>query len=250
MTESERPLTAAEEAAVRRALAQARHDEPIPPDVGARLDGVLAELTAQRTAEQVAGDDSVIDLDARRRRRRLTQGLVAAAAVVAVGVTVPQFVGQVIGPMGGDDSATTASVESDSGADSGAGAGEAGAEGPAAAQLAPEASGKAESRVQEDSAYAAESPPSVRASSFRRDVLKLDRGTRASDTANLGALAGCAAEVDPAALTIAVTYVVKNTETPALLAITPTDPDATPRVARLYVCSTGDLIRSVTLTAP
>ena len=248
MTEPERPLTAAEEAAVRRALAQARHDEPLPADVGARLDGVLAELTAQRTAEQGAGDDSVIDLDARRRRRRLTQGLVAAAAVVAVGVTAPQFVGQVIGPMGGDDAATTAGVESDSESDSGADSG-AGADGPAAAQLAPEASGKAESRLREDSAFSADLQ-SVRASSFRRDVLKLDRRTRASDTANLGALPGCAAEVDPAALTVAVTYVVKDTETPALLAITPADPDATPRVARLYVCSTGDLIRSVTLTAP
>ena len=34
--------------AVRRLLAEARHDEPVPPAVAARLDAVLAELTADR----------------------------------------------------------------------------------------------------------------------------------------------------------------------------------------------------------
>jgi hypothetical protein len=66
--------------AVRRLLAEARHDEPIPDDVAARLDGVLADLRAAEPPPQV------IDLAAARRRRtRLRNGLVAAAVVVLVG---------------------------------------------------------------------------------------------------------------------------------------------------------------------
>ena len=72
---------------VRRLLAQARHEEPIPDDVAARLDRVLADLRAE-PAESGA---PVVDLAVRRRRRRLTQGLVAAAAVVVLGVGVSRI---------------------------------------------------------------------------------------------------------------------------------------------------------------
>ncbi|HEY0950289.1 hypothetical protein [Nocardioides sp.] len=74
---------------VRRLLADARHTEPMPEDVVARLDGVLADLAA-RPAEEPAPRpgraERVADLAAARRRRTVRNLLVAAAAVVLIGV--------------------------------------------------------------------------------------------------------------------------------------------------------------------
>ena len=91
MTRSDDPLTPAEEE-VRRLLGEARHTGPTPPDVVTRLDQVLGDLSQEpvRTAP-------VVDLA--RRRRRVGTLLVAAAAVVAIGVGV----GQVTGPQSGSD---------------------------------------------------------------------------------------------------------------------------------------------------
>ncbi len=98
----DRPLTPAEEERVRRLLADARHTEPTPDDVVARLDSVLAGLAAEAgqagdqapVPEPVVAGAPVADLAAaRRRRRRLTQVLVAAAAVTVVGVAGPQLLG-------------------------------------------------------------------------------------------------------------------------------------------------------------
>jgi hypothetical protein len=84
MTGSEDPLTPQQEE-VRRLLAGARHTGPTPPEVVARLDGVLADLggDSQRAAP-------VVDLA--RRRRRAASLLIAAAAVVAIGVGVGQVI--------------------------------------------------------------------------------------------------------------------------------------------------------------
>ena len=83
---------------VRRLLADARHSEPIPTDVAARLDRVLAELATQETRLTPGPGDphddegaSVVAL-ASRRRRRVVSVLVAAAAVVAVGVGLDQLI--------------------------------------------------------------------------------------------------------------------------------------------------------------
>jgi hypothetical protein len=72
---------------VRRLLAEARHDEPIPTDVAARLDRVLAGLSQERT--EVPAEARVIHLVAHRRRRAAGL-LVAAAAIVVGGVAVAQ----------------------------------------------------------------------------------------------------------------------------------------------------------------
>ncbi len=77
-----------EEEQVRRLLAEARHDEPMPADVAGRLDGVLADLRAERPVRPV-----VADLAAARRRRRAGALLVAAAAVVVAGVGLDQLRG-------------------------------------------------------------------------------------------------------------------------------------------------------------
>jgi hypothetical protein len=79
--ESERP----EHDDVRRLLAQARHDEPMPAHVVARMEALLTGLA--RTEPQ-GRDADVVPFGARRRRRKAVQLLVAAAAVVVGGVGV------------------------------------------------------------------------------------------------------------------------------------------------------------------
>src|SRR5688500_4696967 len=91
--------------AVRRMLAEARHTEPVPPAVAARLDAVLADLSAER--RQTSDTAPVVDLAARRRRGVGTGILVAAALVVVTGVGVGQVIGR-SGSMdaGGGDAAS------------------------------------------------------------------------------------------------------------------------------------------------
>ncbi|WP_395690333.1 hypothetical protein [Nocardioides sp.] len=84
-----------------RLLAEARHEDPIPPDVAARLDGVLADLRSDRPVPS-----SVADLAAARRRRRAGVLLAAAAAVVVAGVGVGWLRG--LGAQGGDSGGSTA----------------------------------------------------------------------------------------------------------------------------------------------
>lgn len=101
-------LTPEQEADVRRLLAEARHDEPIPADVAARLDRVLGDLSADDL--EVFESASVTDLaGVRHRRRNAGRLLLAAAAVVIGGVAI----GQTLGSTGsGSDDATTADAGS------------------------------------------------------------------------------------------------------------------------------------------
>lgn len=102
-------LTSEQEAAVRRLLAEARHDAPVPGDVAARLDEVLDRLVAQVRTDGLEGHEStapgsVTDLAGmRRRRRNAGRLLLAAAAVVVGGVAVGQSVGDAgLDSAGGD----------------------------------------------------------------------------------------------------------------------------------------------------
>lgn len=101
---------------VRRLLSAAGGPTPaLPPEVGARLDDVLAGLVAERA--EAAGDGqpggdpeplevaSVTEL-APRRHRRWPRILVAAAAVSVVGIGIGNVVGG--GVMSGSDSGGTA----------------------------------------------------------------------------------------------------------------------------------------------
>jgi hypothetical protein len=88
---------------VRRLLADARHTEPLPEDVAARLDDTLADLRADRPVRS-----AVTDLAAARRRRRARNLLIAAAAaVVVVGLGIDQL-GDLQMSGGGDDAASSA----------------------------------------------------------------------------------------------------------------------------------------------
>jgi hypothetical protein len=109
-----------EQDAVRRLLADARHDGPPPPDVVARLDETLASLVSERVSEPVSerastgprADESpgrIVDLGS-RRRRVASIGLLAAASVVVAGVALGQAL-----PRGSDDAAdSSAGSASDS----------------------------------------------------------------------------------------------------------------------------------------
>lgn len=85
-------LTPDQHDAVRRALADARHTDPIPADVADRLDRVLDDLADERSAATESAH-SVVSLEARRRRRHATRMLVAAAAVVVGGFSINAIVG-------------------------------------------------------------------------------------------------------------------------------------------------------------
>ena len=97
-------LTPEQEADVRRLLAEARHDGPIPADVAARLDTVLDDLA---TPEPVSLSATVTDLAAARHRRRNAGRLLLAAAAVVVGGVA---IGQTIGSTTSNDSLSTDSA--------------------------------------------------------------------------------------------------------------------------------------------
>ncbi|MBI2245411.1 MAG: hypothetical protein HYU55_16245 [Nocardioides sp.] len=125
---ADEPELTPQEEQVRRLLAEARHTEPMPDDVVARLDGVLADLGRDRAgasdrATRVPAS-APVDLAGARRRRTVRNLLVAAAAVVAVGIGLNEVDLTVSG--GDGDSASSATSDS-IGADSGAGSGERGA---------------------------------------------------------------------------------------------------------------------------
>ena len=119
MTDS--PRLPPEEEHVRRLLADARHDGPVPPEVVARLDETLASLVSERGGAPLAQSGPgaaratapVVDLGA-RRRRTAGLGLLAAAAVVVAGVAL----GQALPRSGGDDASSSGGVAAESDASS------------------------------------------------------------------------------------------------------------------------------------
>ncbi|RYC11050.1 hypothetical protein [Nocardioides zhouii] len=98
-----------EQEAVRRLLADARHDGATPPEVVARLDETLASLVAERREARTPGAP-VVDLGA-RRRRLAGMGLLAAAAVVVAGVAVGQALPRMQGSSDAGSSADSATSE-------------------------------------------------------------------------------------------------------------------------------------------
>jgi len=130
----------AEIAEVRRLLAGARHADPMPDDVAARMDDVLAGLrdtpqTSPATRPHPS-DAEVVPIAAHRRRR--AAGLLAAAAAIVVG-------GVVVAPhvhvhSGGSSAATTAE-------DSTAGGRELGNTGNSKNPLAPQARGNGKAHL-------------------------------------------------------------------------------------------------------
>lgn len=120
MTDSD-DLTPAQAQHVRRALADARHNELMPADVVARLDAVLAELADEQRSTDRTGTTgpaalvepaATVDLAARRRRRNGAGLVLAAAAVVVAGVGLGSLT-QGWGPGAGSDQEATTLSEAD-----------------------------------------------------------------------------------------------------------------------------------------
>ncbi len=233
MTPSDDPLTPAEED-VRRLLAEARHTEPTPRDVVARLDTVLEDL-----AQEPSGAAPVVDLA--RRRRRASALLVAAAAVVAVGVGLGQVgLGQVLTSQSGSDASQ---------------AGDAGLADQAereAAQPRAQSNG-AEKPVEvaplEDSDRVRLS--SVRPHHFADDLTAARRARRElgsfaskADSANAAAGVLCSAGSWGSGRFVPVRY----GKTPAVLVFR--RPVGDTQVVDLFLCGSEEPVRSVTLPAP
>lgn len=235
-----------QEERVRRLLAEARVEEPIPDDVAARLDRVLARLADGDLEHDPA---EVVEL-ASRRRRKVTTLMVAAAAVLAIGVGASQ-----LSPDRSDtsaDSATSGSVPESTGQeellDSGAAGG---AEAPAPAEAPPAPF----SESGETSAYAFEMarPTRIRPAFFGDDVARLrSRLARSSlsaqsptDRGDVSADAARSSMCEPAAWGPGDLYVVRYVGNPAVLAFRPAAGDT--QVVDLLQCGTADILRSVTL---
>lgn len=215
---------------VRRLLADARHTEPVPDEVVARLDRVLAGL-----ATEPAREATVVRLA--DRRRRATRMLVAAAAVVVLGVGINQVVGGVGGSV---DEAT-------SGADAGATSDEE----PAAA---PEVSG--DGAAPTDRATRAR-PFRVSAQKFSRDAVELQGLSAAyeyndsseaqtDDQANLSLLRAAVQDVCAPGDWGQGGYVpVLYDRAPGWVVIRPEQGDS--QVVDLFLCGSEQAARSVTL---
>jgi hypothetical protein len=224
-------LSPEDDARIRRLLAEARHTEPMPADVAARLEDVLADLNTERSKEPAP----VVDLAARRRRTAASL-LVAAAAVVVVGVGL----GQVLPDLRGSSAdQATSSGEAPSAESAASDAGGAQAERrPAASPVVPAPSAE----------RAAAAPVRIRAAHFGADVQRArsKEGTSGSDDNTMGMFMApvCpVGDVGPGTA-IAATY----DGTPAYLVLRPPAGDS--QVVDLYVCGTDEPARTITLPVP
>ncbi|MGC4109855.1 MAG: hypothetical protein QM747_05415 [Nocardioides sp.] len=220
-------------AEVRRLLAEARHTEPMPDDVVARLDDALAGLS--RPVPESESDDPSDPLAKRRaaRRRRQAAGwLVAAAAVVAGFVVVPHLHLQST-----NSSAATADT---------AGGTEAGARQPdsLSASRSP-LSGKVPSASAASgwALHVRDGRVVVRPDHFEDDVLNARATLQATPDSLQSELVGCAG-VTGEGQAVAAEY----DRAPAALVYRPAEGDS--QVVDLYRCGDSQPVRSTTLPAP
>ena len=220
-------LTSEQEEAVRRLLAEARHEDPLPAAVADRLDRVLADLSSPS-----ARAAPVVDLAARRRRRNAGRLLVAAAAVIVGGVAVGQMIG-VSNPDSDDDSAGS-SVERDtsSGGDGG---------GMSADQPVPEAAKSEPLRLTSQNLQ-----HEVQRQLRRGTVADIEPGANAQSQADGGELA--CASAPPPAYGLGEFFAAIYDGTPAVLALRP--PVGGTQEAQVLECGTGTPLQSVTVPAP
>jgi hypothetical protein len=269
-TEPDLPLTPAQEAAVRRALAEAGGPEPMPAEIADRLDAVIADLAGERAGERTGERSSVLpggvpeghpeapavvvlDGAARRRRTRVRVlfGAAAAVAVVAVGVGT-------LGHRSSDDAAT--------------GDASTAAEAPADRSDSPEAAVPNASALKDSSGDAMSNrvPDAVTGSRYAADLRRVDTDQplrqirsghlRADLIALQAAVLPAPATADytgltltapadfmcaPAAFGAGHLVGVEYDGTPAVVAFR--KPMGTTQEAEVLSCGTGDVQRSTTL---
>ena len=229
-------LTPEQDEAVRRRLAEARHTGPIPADVAARLDEVLAGLSAEDAEDaEDAAPAPVLDLDtARRRRRNVGRVLVAAAAVIVAGVGI----GQVVGTSGSSDDSSAggaASVQQeapDRGQSQGIESAPA-APGTLAEQVPLQLTG--DDLAQQVETQLTDLPPAVQSQTLAGDSPALADPSFS-----------CQVSLDTADGTRVIPAYVDGAA--ALLALGPAE--SGPQAARLVDCATGDDLASFDVTLP
>ena len=242
--ETEQPSP--ENDAVRRLLAEARHDEPMPADVAARMDRVLADLDAPASAVQPASEAATVESPTAggivtrlpvQRRRRAAGLLAAAAAIVVGGVVLAQ---NLPGPGTGSETASgSAASEGDQLAAGGAAQnGKAPSHAPTAGDSTSDAGPGSVKAVVRDGRVV------VRRQSFSADALAGRALLGGQDTRRI---------VQPAAS--CVVPAGDERVLAALYDLAPAAlvyhlPDGSTQVVDLVLCGSSRPIRSVTLPAP
>ena len=240
--EHETPLTPEQDQEVQRLLADARHTEPMPPDVAARMDRVIADL-----ADEPSRRAPVVHLAA--RRRRVASLLVAAAAVAVVGIGIGQVVGT-SGNGGDSDTASDAggsavegeapnSLNGDAGADQGADS-----DAPSARQP---------DTLTGESFVPANKLPQVSPDALSRDLAKVqsfaDRAElAAAPTDSVSAYRRVSRACRSGDWGSGTFVPVRYGSQPAVVAFR--RPLGDVQVAEVYLCGNPDPVRSLTLPAP
>lgn len=202
-------------------------DPPVPPDVAARLDEVLADLTAPRRAQRddLAARRAAQERSRRRQHRQHLLVVAAAVAVIALGGGAVALRG--LQPGG------TAASSSRSSTDPGA------ASAPAAGSTSegPRLGSGPRSALPSNAAGAA---PGLRRATLRADVDRL-LASRSTAEAATGDLLGC---VQPSAAPGERLLGVRLDGRRAVLAVS-----ADGRRARVFSCTTADRVLAATTLA-
>jgi hypothetical protein len=224
---------------VRRLLADARHDEPMPDDVVTRMDDLIAGLrdgrveAATTTVPPSEGADNVVPL-ALHRRRRAVGMLVAAAAIVVGGVVLTQH------------RPSTTSSES---------AGSVAAQDSGVPTRSPDKSHSPRSQRRNEFArgdakittpVSSDGRLVIRPQRFSEDALAGRRLLRGNAVDSLSALGfvSCAKVPTDDGVVVPATY----QQAPAALVYRPASGGS--QVVDLYICGNGRPVRTATLPAP
>jgi hypothetical protein len=238
-------LTPEQESEVRRLLAEARHDEPVPADVAARLDDVLADLTREAPARLDEPVAPVIDLTARRRRRNAAALLAGAAAVIVAGFAIGQGI-DMSGDSADDNSASGGSAVARD---------EAGGAESASSDLRDGVPSTVQAKPEPDELRA---PVQLRSAHLRRDivaqmsVLTADQSLSAA-SGEIPEAYGADYECPTPSAAVS-TYGIGDLfpayydGAPAVLALGPISGGT--REAHVLSCTSGEPLRSVTVRAP
>ncbi len=250
-------LSSAEEEQVRRLLADARADEPIPQDVADRMDATLADLGRERearhagvpVAERPAGPISALS----SRRRRVVGGLVAAAVVAVVGIGIGQVV---IGSNETREAATSGGADrSDTAPEDEALSAEREDAAEPEAAVPSGADDRASGSLRAVDVRKVDQPiPVVGADRLHRDALRVRRDLVPAGGARAALYDGtlvispvgfkCASAVWGDGTLVGVEYDGRL----AMLAYR--EPTGEQQVAEVLQCGTGDLLRSTSIPAP
>lgn len=243
------PLPPAEEARLRRLLAEVRETGPVPPDVAARMDRVLAGLAAERAlAPQAPGADDVRPL-ARGRRHRVVAFLGAAAAVAVVGLGIGTF----FDDQDGADTAADHAGSAETGVDRGASTADDTEGGASSEQLEPAPNERPELVGPSDvtTLRSDEAPPDLHEDGLAERLVELRESALPAsviaDYSRTTVTAPPRFPCAPADWGAGVLVAVRYDGRPALVAFR--EPMGRSQVVEVVQCGTGDVIRSVTIPA-